>query len=425
MVITLKDSAEYAVRAAFDSNQSPGKFRIPLAASTFTADDIVEALDSLLELRLTMGVKTLRFEEAWAKYVGTVGSVLTNSGSSAEDLAFYTLATAGHLKAKDEVITSAVTFPSSVNAIVHAGAKPVFVDVDLETLDLQPNLVEKAMGAKTKAILPVHFMGNPCDMPYIMELIERSEVFVVEDCAESHGAMVGNQQVGSMGDMGIFSFFFSHHISTIEGGSLVSDNSDFIDIAKSLRSYGWIRTLSKERQEQLKQANGHIDPRHLYIHPGYNFKPTEINAALGLHQIQRIESIIDAKRSNARFLTKRLSQVPHLEDYIVLPTERPRTRHSWLGYPVVAKDTAPFDKFYIMSFLEKRGIETRQLEAGNVLDQPFSKEYTYRVSGTLTNTGTVMRGGLFFGDYHTMTQQDLEYIVEVFEELIDSVRRPL
>ena len=390
-------------------------FRIPLAAPTITPEDIEEAIDSLRALQLTMGKKTKLFEAAWAKYVGVKDSVLTNSGTSAEDLAFYTLREAGKLKPRDEVITSPVTFPSSVNAILHAGAVPVFIDVDLETLNFDERQIWEGVGEKTKAILPVHFMGNPCDMDQVMEAANEYKLSVIEDCAESHGAMVGDRKVGSFGDMGIFSFFFSHHISTIEGGSVVSDDDEYLMIARSLRSYGWIRALTDSQRESLAGRYSSIDPRHLYINTGYNFKPTEINAAIGLHQIERIESIIEAKRRNAQYLIKHLSQVPRFEEEFILPRERKGTRHSWLGFPLVAKRQS---KFQVMGFLEKNGIDTRQLEAGNMLQQPSATKYEYREIGSLPNARLVMKGGLFFGNYHTMSNEDLDYVVGVFEDFI-------
>ncbi len=401
------------------------KYRIPLAVSTIEAEDIIEAIDSFLNLKLTMGEKTKLFEEKWSRYLGTKYSILVNSGTSANLLALSILSNPvlgdRRIKQGEEVITTPVTFPSSVYPIVQIGATPVFVDVDLETLNIDPYQIEKAISDKTKAILPVHFMGNPCEMKHIMEIAEKHDLYVVEDVCESHGCEVNGRKCGTFGDMGTFSFFFSHHISTIEGGSVVTNNDLYDEIGRVLRSYGWIRTLREERRREIISRFKHIDPRHLYVNIGYNFKPTEINAALGLHQIDRLESIIEAKRRNAEYLIRELSSIKGLEDYIILPKERKGARHVWLGFPIVVKPDAPIDKFYVMDFLEKHGIETRQLEAGNVLEQPSSSLYRYRVVGEVKNSRVIMRGGLFFGNYHTMTKEDLNYIVGVFEKMIKTI----
>lgn len=421
------DSLQRLIREYYRTKRYDSPFRIPLAASTIGPEDVIEVLDSFLQMKLTMGQKTQKFESLWAEYIGTSGSILLNSGTSAEMLSLSVLSSpmlgSRRIRPGDEVITSPITFPSSVNSIVHAGATPVFVDINLETLNIDTDLVETAIGDRTKCVLPVHFMGNPCDMPEIMDLAHDHKLFVVEDVAESHGSEIKGKKAGSFGDIGIFSFFFSHHISTIEGGAITTNSAEYLEIGKSLRSYGWIRTLSDQRKKQLTKKYSKIDPRHLYVTVGFNFKPTEVTAALGIHQIDKIEDIISAKRSNAAYLTDKLESIPRLEEYFLLPHERKGTRHSWLGYPIVVRKNAPFDKSVVMNFLENSRIETRQLEAGNVVDQPSARHYRHKTVGTLKNSEVVMRGGLFFGLYHTMKRTDLDYIANTFEEFIAKVAK--
>ncbi|MCE4612271.1 MAG: DegT/DnrJ/EryC1/StrS family aminotransferase [Desulfurococcales archaeon] len=371
--------------------------------------------------------KVRLFEEKWSHYIGVKHSIFVNSGTSANYLAFYILRSKllshERIKPGDEVITTPVTFPTSVYPIINMGAIPVFVDIELETLNINPALIEDAISEKTKAIVPVHFMGHPADMESIMEIAERHNLLVIEDVSEAHGSMIGGRKTGSFGDMGIFSFFFSHHISTIEGGALTTNNDEYNDIGRIIRSYGWIRTLDENRRREIEAKYPYIDPRHLYVEMGFNFKPTEINAALGLYQIDRIEDIVEGKRANANYLRRKLSNIPYLEDYILLPKEKKGYRHVWLGFPIVLRDESPFNKLDAMNFLEERGIETRQLEAGNVLQQPFMEKYKYRVHGSTDNSVRVMNKGLFFGVHHVMSKEDLDYIVQVFEELVATLRK--
>jgi CDP-6-deoxy-D-xylo-4-hexulose-3-dehydrase len=376
----------------------------------------MNCIDSLLTLRLTMGKKVEAFEEAWAKYLGSKHCIMTNSGSSANLLALLA-ATRWRWPRKAQsshIITSPVTFPTSVYPIVQVGCHPVFVDVEPDTFNMDPCQVEKAVSNKIGAILPVHFMGMPCAMKHIMEIAEENELYVIEDTAESHGAKIDGKHAGTFGHEGTFSFFFSHHISTIEGGAVATDQDYLADTIRSLRSYGWIRTLNANLQEEIMKGFDKIDPRHLYIEVGYNFKPTELNAALGIGQIERIEATIATKQRIARHLTEELSW---LSDELILPLPQKDGRtHVYLGYPVVAKPTAPFDKFHLMNYLEKHSIETRQLEAGDVTLQPSAQHYTFTAHGNLTNAKTAMRGGLFFGLHDGITPEDEDYIIKTFEQ---------
>ncbi len=391
-----------------------GKYRIPLAIPTFDGHDMMEVVDSLLSSKLTMGEKVAKFEELWAQYLDVGHSILVNSGHSANFLALATLsnpALPNRIRPGDEIITTPVTFPSSVYPIVHTNSVPVFVDVDLKTFDIDPNKIEDAITEKTKAILPVHFMGNPCEMEIIKELSDKHSLFLIEDTCESHGAEVNGKKAGTFGDIGTFSFFFSHHICTIEGGSMITNNDDYAELGKTLRSYGWIRNLRDK--EKIAAHYKNIDPRHLYVNIGFNFKPTEITAAIGMHQIDRIEEIIKQKGENAQYLIKNLDE---FGDYFILPEERKGTRHTWLGFPLVVRPDASFDKLDVMNFLEEHGIETRQLEAANMLQQPSIKYYKHRIVGSMTNAEIIMRGGFFIGNYHKMSKEDLDYIINTFSD---------
>lgn len=402
------------------ANAPKSSFRIPLAVPPYTTDDVMECLDSILRLRLTMGAKVNAFEQAWAGFLGTRHCIMTNSGSTANLLALSTLTNPAlkHPKRsgrKMEVITSPVTFPTSVNPIVQVGDVPVYVDVELETMDIDSSKIEHAISKKTRAIMPVHFMGFPCNMERIMEIAESHGIYVVEDACEAPGATVESKRVGTFGDMGTFSFFFSHHISTVEGGAVVASDDALEEIMRGLRSYGWIRTL--RNRDALAKKHVGIDSRHLYTNIGYNFKPTELNAALGLGQISRLDRLIALRREIAIRLTRKLAKFS--EHLILPPYEKDGRRHVYFGYPVLIKPAAPFGKLELMSYLENHGIETRQLEAGNVLEQPSSALYDFRVQGKTKNAETIMRKGFFFGIHQGITADDQSYIVRTFENFFE------
>lgn len=417
--LQLENHIKESIREYFKIKEFKNNYKVPLSESTILVEDIIEAVDSLLNLRLTMSDKVRKFEEEWAAYNNTKHSILLNSGTSANFLALSILTNKtlkNRMNRGAEVITSPVTFPSSVFPIPQNGLVPVFVDVDLETMNIDPSKIETAITPKTKAILPVHFMGMPCDMKAIMEIAEKHDLFVIEDACEAHGAQVDNKKVGTFGDMGTHSFFFSHHIATGEGGSIITENETYAELAHCLKSYGWVRNMRK-KDELSNKYRSVIDPRHLYVNIGYNLKPTEITAALGLHQISKIEEVIDHKRNVARQLNAKLSE---FEDVLFLPHDKTGTKHTYLGYPIVIRSEASFDKFDMMNYLEKNSIETRQLEAGNMLQQPSIALFKHRVVGEIKNSKTIMRGGFFIGDHMGMDKEQIEYITTTISNFIES-----
>ena len=384
----------------------PGKTRIPLNIPTYGAPEVIEALDSLLSTWVTMGKKVARFEEMWAEYVGKWMGVMTNSGSSANLLALSAL----NLQPGDEVITPALTWATTVFPIAQVGAVPVLVDVDRETYNISPEAIERAITPRTRAIMPVHLLGNPCNMTAIMDIAHTHRLFVIEDACEAHGAEYGGRKVGSFGDLSTFSFFFSHHISTIEGGMVVTSNSIWADQARSQRAHGWIREIPTKHYTEAEYPN--IDPRFLFLHAGYNFRPTEIAGAFGIHQLPRLEELVETRREAAKYITNNLARY---QDWIQLPSESPGTRHSYFAYPVLVKEAAPFTKKALQSFLEGKGLETRQIEAGNIALQPAMKRINYRV-GDLTNAQYIHENGFFFGLHSGIGQVEREAIVDYFHQ---------
>ncbi len=398
----------------------PGKTRIPLNIPSYGAEEVMEALDSLMSTWVTMGPKVKCFEEMFAKYIGVKHAVMTNSGSSANLLALSAL----NLQPGDEVITPAVTWATTVFPIAQLGAVPVLVDVNLDTYNIDHFAAERAVTSKTRAIMPVHLLGNPCDMACLSDLAQDAGLYLIEDACEAHGAeytdwKAGKHQswkVGSFGDIATFSFFFSHHISTIEGGMIVTDNDRIVDQCRSLRSFGWIRDHSEA--EVIKEKYPTIDPRFLFQHAGYNFRPTEIQGAFGIHQLPRLEGFIEQRRENAAYWSKALADY---EEYFMLPREELGTRHVSFAYAVQVRANASFTKRQLVGHLESRGLETRPIVAGNIVVQPAMQGINYHVSGTLTNSELIQENAFFFGNHHGIGPEEREAIVGYFREFFEGL----
>ena len=399
----------------------PGKTRIPLTVPTYGSEEVEEAVESLLSTWVTMGAKVKKFEESFARYNGSKHAVMVNSGSSANLLALSVLANPihpDHLEAGSEIITPAVTWATTVYPIANVGCTPVLVDVDLRSFNIYPEAVEKAISPKTGAIVPVHLLGNPCKIEEIKRIAEDHDMYLVEDACESTGAEIQGKKVGSFGNMGTFSFFLSHHISTIEGGIVVTDDQALYESLKAMRAFGWVRDL--QNKEKYASANKGIDPRFLFVTSGYNLRPTEIQGAFGIHQIKKLDGFIDLRRRNADYWTKRLS--PY-SDLLVLPEELPGTRHVYFGYPLTIRPEAPFTREQLVSHLESKLVETRPVMSGNMAEQPVMRQVPHRISGSLVNSRMIMRQSFFFGNHSGIASEEREYIANSIIEFLETVQR--
>jgi len=397
-----------------------GKTKIPLSVPSYGWEEAYEAIESILSTYVTMGEKVKAFEIMFADYIGVKHAIMVNSGSSANLLALSILSnpiSTNRIKPGDEIITPAVTWATTVSPIINCCAIPVLVDVDLDTFDINPNEVEKAITDKTKAIMPVHLLGNPCNMQRIMKIAQEHDLFVIEDACEAHGAKLNGQKVGSFGDLATFSFFFSHHIATIEGGMVLTDNEEFAELARAQRVFGWIRDLKDK--DKIAQEYKHIDPRYLFVNIGFNFRPTEIQGAFGIHQIKKLEKFIEIRQDNANFWNKNLRQY---SDYLSLHSEREDTRHVWLGYPVTIKPDAPFTRKQMVDFLGAKGVETRPIMVGNIDEQPAMKLFNYRKVGNLPNSRLIMRNAFFIGNHQGIGNEEREAIVSYMEEFMRRMR---
>lgn len=419
--IQIKEQIQDLIKIYYSQNRKPqfvhGKTRIPLNIPSYDWEEVCEAMESILSSYVTMGKKVSQFESMFADYIGVRYATMVNSGSSANLIALSILTNPmlkERIRPGDEVITPAVTWATTVFPIINCGAVPVLVDVDLDTFNINLDEVRKAITNKTKAIMPVHLLGNPCDMPRIMEIAREHNLFVIEDACEAHGAEFNGKKVGSFAHLATFSFFFSHHVSTIEGGMVLTNNEELGELAKALRVFGWTRDLIDKNNIVKKYKD--IDPRFLFINIGYNFRPTEIQGAFGIHQVKKLAKFIEIRRENANFWTNNLRQY---SNHLQLHEEKEGTRHVWFGYPITVKPDAPFTRKEMVSFLEKRGVETRPIMAGNIDEQPAMRLFPYRRVGELPNSRLIMRRSFFFGNHNEIGKREREAVVDYIREFIE------
>ena len=400
------------VETAFDASNPVVRLHEP----TFGADEIWEALDSMLTTQVTMGEKVRRFEREFAQRFDFGNAIMVNSGSSANLLAIAALcnpASSQRLQPGDEVIVSAVSWSTTVWPLIQHGLVPVIVDIDPETMDVDSNEIERALSSKTRGIVPVHVYGNPCDMAAITDIVNRNALILVEDCCEALGASYGGKPVGSFGKVGTFSFYFSHHITTLEGGMCVAQDDDLADLMRILRAHGWVRETA--RPEPYAEQNPSIDPRFLFVNMGYNLRATELQGGFGFVQLPKLEGFVDIRTENARIWHKELGD---LEDYFEFQKQTPGGAHSWFGFPMTVKETAPFSVGELCAFLNHRGIETRPIVAGNIAKQPAMQYYQHRVVGDLSHSNHVMKNGFSFGNHQAVDDRSRKYVSKTIHDFV-------
>ena len=394
----------------------PGKTKISIASPTYGFAEVNEALDSLLSTWVTMGKKVKKFENSFARYIGSKYSVMVNSGSSANLLALSILTNpkfSKRIKLGSEVLTPAVTWATTIFPIANVNLVPSFIDVDLENFNLDVDKLRKSITKKTKAILLVHLLGNPANMKEIIDIAKEYNLFVIEDSCEAHGAEFNNKKIGSFGDISTFSFFLSHHISTIEGGMLLTKNEEIFELAKAMRVFGWIR--DQKNKKQTAKKNPKLDPRFLFDNLGYNIRPTEIQGSFGIHQIKKLEKFIKIRTNNANFWNKKLEK---FSNYLLLHSERPNTRHVWFAYPITVRSSSPFSRNQLVNFLEKKNIETRPIMASDITQQPAIKLIKKKINKPLTNSKFIHSNSFFIGVHQGIGKSQRNYVVSVFDEFM-------
>jgi CDP-6-deoxy-D-xylo-4-hexulose-3-dehydrase len=396
----------------------PGKTKIPIASPPYASDEIIEALDSMLTMQTSMGKKVGIFEKKFAKYINRRFSVMVNSGSSANLLALSILTNPElgnkRIRKGDEIITPAVTWPTTVYPIVDVGATPHFVDVKLDDFNIDPKKIEEAITKKTKAIMFVHLLGCPCDMTKIKKIARKNNLWLIEDTCEAHGAKYGKRYAGSFGDISTFSFYASHHITTMEGGMILTNDKKLFELGKSLRAFGWTRDQSNRREIEKKYST--IDPHFLFTNMGFNMKPTELQGAFGIHQIKKLETLVKLRISNAKYWNARLEK---FRDFLILPTFRKKYRNSFLFYPITVIENGYFRKDELVKHLEKNNIQTRPIVAGNMVQQPSTKFFNFKRNNTLKNSEYIMRNSFGIGNHHEIKNAERKYVADVINNFIN------
>ncbi len=395
----------------------PLKSRVNYAGRVFGAEELANLVDASLDFWLTLGPWGDRFEAKLRKYLGCRDVALVSSGSTANLTAVMALTSPlfdQPLRPGDEVITPAVTFPTTLAPLVHGGLLPVFVDCEVGTYNVNPRLLEGAVGPRTRAIMVPHTLGAPCDLDVILDVAQRHQLYLVEDCCDALGGTWRGKPLGTFGDCATLSFFPAHHITTGEGGAVVVNNPKLAKIVRSVRDWGrscWCapgesNTCGQRFGWELGELPRGYDHKYIYSTLGYNFKPTDLQAAVGCAQLDRLPGFIDKRRANFRRLYEALAP---FQDRLILPTLDPRAKPSWFGFPITVREGV--SRAALVQALETANIETRQVFGGNILKQPGYRDIPRRVHGTLAETDRIMRDTFFIGVYPGLSDEMLEHVV--------------
>ncbi|MCW9035106.1 MAG: DegT/DnrJ/EryC1/StrS family aminotransferase [Rhodospirillales bacterium] len=389
---------------------------VRLHEPTYGTDEIFAVTEKLLLDRITMGEAVRAFEQTFSDYGRYAESVSVNSGSSANLLAIAALVNPemdNPMKPGDEVIVSALSWATTVWPLVQFGLVPVIVDIDPLTLNLDPNEVEKAIGPKTKAVMPVHVYGNPCDMDALCSICESHNLYLIEDCCEALGAEYNGKAVGKFGHIGTFSFYFSHHATTLEGGMCVTENFQLSELCRILRAHGWTRDCKDKAGQQARFPE--IDPKFLFVNSGFNLRISEPQGAMGTIQVKKLEGFVSKRRENANYWRNALSN--HAA-WLHLQTEQNKGKNSWFGIPITVDASAPFTAMEIRDALENNGIETRSIICGNIARQPGMKLFEHRVCGDMSHANHIMGAGFSFGNHQAIGPDALNHIQSVINNFL-------
>ncbi len=407
----------------------PGKTRVRYSGGFFGAAESNAMIEAIFDNWLGLGVKGEKFEEKLAKFIGSKKSLLTNSGSSSSLLAMSALTSRlrpDPLKPGDEVITPACTFSTTVSAIVKQGLVPKFVDSEIETLNPKFESIADAVTRRVKAIFILHNLGNPNQMDKIMKLAKRFNLYVIEDNCDGLGSKYLGKQTGSFGHMATQSFYPAHHITTGgEGGAVVINDMDFYRIVLTLRNWGrgcWCLPSEKHplgackaRFRYTLEGNIPIDHRYLFTEMGYNLKPVEMQAAMGLVQLRRFPSMMRKRQKNFETLYEFFKDY---QDYFYLPKSVKGANPCWFTFPLTLKPKVPFTRNEILSYLAQHEIEGRSLFAGNIIRQPAMRGVEHKVHKSLKNSDYILKNTFFVGIWPGLGSRELSYMKSVFKKLL-------
>jgi CDP-6-deoxy-D-xylo-4-hexulose-3-dehydrase len=400
-----------------------GETAVSVSGRSFDGDEMVHLVDASLDFWLTTGRFAEQFERDFARYVGVRHAMLCNSGSSANLLALSALTSPSlgerRLHPGDEVITVAAGFPTTVNPIVQNRLMPVFLDVELPSYNMSLAHLEEAITPRTKAIIVAHTLGNPFELDAVLEVVNRHNLWLIEDNCDALGSTYHGRLTGTFGHLATISFYPAHHITMGEGGCVLTRHSRLKKLVESFRDWGrdcWCvpgetNTCGTRFEWQLGDLPYGYDHKYIYSHVGYNLKLTDMQAAVGLAQLQKLPGFIETRKRNWRYLRDGLAP---FEEFLILPEPTPDSDPSWFGFLLTVRPDAPFSRNELINFLETNRVATRLLFSGNITRQPAYQDVPYRVVGDLTNTDVVMNQTFWIGVYPSLTPEMLDYAIDVF-----------
>nr|WP_315004364.1 lipopolysaccharide biosynthesis protein RfbH [uncultured Campylobacter sp.] len=419
---------EPAQRAKFE----PGKSRVNYAGRVFDEHEMVNLVDSSLDFWLTYGTYSKKFEKEFAKMLGVKWAFLVNSGSSANLLAFFALISPllkeRRIKKGDEVITVAAGFPTTVAPIVQYGAVPVFVDMELEYFNIDHTKLELALSPKTKAVMVAHTLGNPFNIKAVKEFCDKHDLWLIEDNCDALGSLYDGKPTGTWGDIGTSSFYPPHHMTMGEGGATYTNNPLLKKIMLSMRDWGrdcWCEsgvdnTCGRRFSQKFGELPLGYDHKYVYSHFGFNLKASDMQAAVGCAQIGKFSSFVQRRRRNFKKLYDGLKDIKEL----ILVKTQPHSEPSWFGFMMTVADGVKFSRNELSEHLEKAGVQTRNLFAGNMIKHPLfadlKRGIDYKISGELKHTDKIMNDSFWVGVYPGMSDEKIEYIIKTVRGFIST-----
>lgn len=387
------------------------KNKFPLALSSWGEEEIA-AIHKVIESdRYSMGPFVEKFEQDFASYVDAKYCVMVNSGSTSNLIAIASLFFRKNnpLKAGDEVIVPAVSWSTTYTPLQQYGLKVKFVDIDLDTLNFDLKALEEAVSDKTRLIVAVNLLGNSNDFSEISRITRDKDIILYEDNCESLGAKFDGKMAGTFGLLGGYSTFFSHHMSTMEGGLITTDDEELYHIMLSLRSHGWTRHLPKENHVTGTKSDFPFDESFKFVLPGYNVRPVEMSGAIGIEQLKKLPKFVSERRENAKYFQEVFSNSKYFK------IQKEIGESSWFGFSVILKDDAPFTRKEIIAFLEEAGIECRPVVAGNFTKNDVIKYFDYEIHGELKNSNIIDERAFFVGNHHV----DMKDAIDLFHNKVE------